>query len=108
MSIGEFLTKKHLQIQYEEGRKITIKEFANELGISQPLMTQLMNGSRNLSPKNKKAIVEYFGEEALIAMGDDPHLHTIKQVWHKLSTKEKEYFRKKIVAAAEENKSPNS
>ena len=103
MNTAKFLSKKFLQLQFEQERKITVKEFGDMFGISQALMTRWMNGTRKPTPKYKALFFEYFGDEGIEAFGDDTDLYAVQQAWKDLSAKERTTFRKKIVETAKEN-----
>ncbi len=103
MNITEFLNRKYLERQLEVGRRITIEEFAKQFGASKGLMTMWLNGKRNPGTKYKEKIIKFYGEEAVIAFGDDPDLYTIEEAWQYLFPQEKQKFKKAIVKAAAEN-----
>lgn len=57
------------------------------LGIKQAEMSHYMSG-RSPTAEHKKLIIEYFGEEAVVAFGEHPGLYDVVQNWDHLSTKD--------------------
>ena len=99
MSIPDFLNKKFLEWQYQAGERKTISEFAELFDISQGLMTMWMNGTRSPGPEYKARIIERYGEEAILAFGDDPDLYAIKQNWEHLSPETRRAIRQRYCHA---------
>ncbi len=66
-------------------------------------MTMWLNGKRKPGPKYKRILIETFGEQAVIAFGEDPDLWAIREAWHNLSPMERTSFRYKIVKKARQN-----
>ena len=100
MSITKFLNQKFLNQQVKEGKRLTVKQFANSIGASRELMSMWLNGKRKPGPKFKQIIIGIYGEEAVTAFGDDPHLWAIQKAWKHLTPKQREQFRKQIEKAA--------
>jgi len=96
MSIPELLNKKFLEWQVEKGERKTLDEFAILLGVSRPLLSMWMNGTRSPGLEYKKRIIELFGAEAIEAFGEDPDLHFIQDSWDDLSPEKRKAIRDQV------------
>jgi transcriptional regulator with XRE-family HTH domain len=85
MNIKEFLNRKYYELQSQKAGKINIEEFAEMFGAKQPLMSKWLNGRLSPGPEYKQRIIEHYGEEAILAFGEDPDLYAIKENWEHLS-----------------------
>lgn len=103
MTVSDFLNKKFLEWQYQEGERKTISEFAKLFDISQGLMTMWMNGTRSPGPEYKERIIERYGDEAILAFGDDPDLYAVINNWNFYSPEERRAFREQAEKKALEN-----
>lgn len=81
MNIKEFLNKKYFEMQAQKGGKIKIEEFADLFGAPQSLMSMWLNGERVPGPKYKTLIIEYYGDDAILAFGEDPDLYALTKNW---------------------------
>jgi len=86
---SDWITKKFLDWQAQLGERKTIEDFAAYLGISRPLLNMWMNGDKpRPGRQNIKMLVELYGLEVYDAVGEprpNPYLHTINQVFERLS-----------------------
>lgn len=103
MNIKEFLNRKYYDLQSQKAGKINVEEFASLFGAKQPLMSKWLNGERVPGPEYKKRIIEYYGEEAIIAFGEDPDLYSVTQNWKLLPPNERHSYREQIEKKALEN-----
>lgn len=81
MSIPQFLNKKLLEWQVEEGKRKTLDEYAAHLGVKRSLLSMWLNGSRHPGPESRKRLIELYGDEAAEALGEDPLLWFINEHW---------------------------
>ena len=103
MSIPEFLNKKYFDWQAKERRRVTVEEFGSLFGASKSLMTMWMNGTRSPGTEYKKRIIEQYGEEAIIAFGEDPDLYAVTENWKLLDPESRKSYREQIEKKALEN-----
>ena len=103
VNIPDLLNKKFLEWQYQEGERKTIEEFAGLFGTSKSLMAMWMNGTRSPGPEYKARIIERYGEEAILAFGEDPDLHAVINNWSFYSPEERRAFREQAEKKALEN-----
>lgn len=84
MSLPEFLEKKYLEWQMQTGERKTIIQFAAYIGVSQPILSMWMNGTKRPGMGNIKLLAEIFGLEVYDALGKDrpnPYLQIINNKW---------------------------
>lgn len=105
MNVPEFLNKKYFDWQAKEQRRLTVEEFGSLFGASKSLMTMWMNGTRSPGPEYKKRIIEHYGDEAILAFGEDPDLYAVTQNWEFLPPDARHSYRKQIEQKASENES---
>jgi transcriptional regulator with XRE-family HTH domain len=103
MDIKEFLNRKYYDLQSQKAGKINVEEFASLFGAKQPLMSKWLNGERVPGPEYKKRIIDYYGEEAILAFGEDPDLYAVNQNWEHLSPEARRSYREQIEQKALEN-----
>ena len=103
VNISDYLKQKYYELQFKEKRNVTVEEFANIFGTTQPLMSMWMNGKREPGLEYKKRIIEYYGEEALVAFGEDPDLYAVKENWQYLSPELRSAIRKQTEEHATNN-----
>jgi hypothetical protein len=96
VNITEFLNKKYFEMQMKKGGRINVDEFAALFGAKQSLVSMWLNGSRNPGPKYKKLIIEMYGDEAIVAFGEDPDLYAVTQNWDYLSPEERRSHREQV------------
>jgi transcriptional regulator with XRE-family HTH domain len=77
----DFIEKKYVQWQNEQGKRKTIADFAAFLGISQPLLSMWMSGSKKPGKENAKILFEIYGDEVSKALGQDTDLFFITANW---------------------------
>jgi len=72
IAFSKLLTKFHLRLQLELGRKVRIQELAEMIGVSGALLSSWMKTTQNRLPGGLNAIrlvnffVDCFGEEAFL------------------------------------------
>lgn len=100
MGIKEFLNDKYYELISQEKRRISVEEFGAMFEVSKSLMTMWMNGQRTPGPEAKRRIIERYGDEAIIAFGDDPDLHVIQENWEYINPETKKHLRAEVEQAA--------
>lgn len=103
VTISELLNKKFLQWQVDEGKRKTIAEFASLFGVKHSTMVMWMNGDRSPGPDYQKRIIERYGEEALIAFGEDPDLYYVQSAWDTLTPETRKAVREQVEQLASKN-----
>ena len=103
VSVPEFLNKKFLDWQVQEGERKTISEYAGLFGARHNLMTMWMNGTRSPGPEYKQRIIGRYGAEAIEAFGEDPDLHYVQQLWDELTPETRRVIRDQVEELASQN-----
>jgi transcriptional regulator with XRE-family HTH domain len=109
--ISDWMNDAFLKWQTSHGRRKTISEFANHVGVSQPLMSNYLNGTRTPSGENVDKIADVLGDEIyriLELQPPDPNLQIIKRIWETLSESQQEQLRNQAenYAGQKEPKTP--
>ena len=87
MTFPEFLERKFLEWQQQQGRRQTIADFAGFLGVSQAVVSMWLNGSRKPNVPSVQLLAREFGLEVYDALGlprPDESLHYLQQHWDDL------------------------
>lgn len=82
--LPEYLTRKYLGWQTEEGERKTLEEFSNYLGVNRSLLSFWMNGTRVPNEDNADKMAEILGNEIYDVLGmprPNPYLQRINRVW---------------------------
>ncbi len=74
----EFIEKKYLEWQNEQGKRKSVAEYAAFLGVSQPLVSMWMNGSKVPGKANIKTLYEIYGDEVIEVLGKNKHAYFIE------------------------------
>jgi transcriptional regulator with XRE-family HTH domain len=80
MNFPEFLEKRYLEWQNEQGKRKTLEEFAGYIGVSRPLLNMWMNGNRQPGVESLRLLSNIFGLEVYDLLGyerPNSFLHTI-------------------------------
>lgn len=83
MTFPDYLEKKYIEWQLQEGRK-TIIDFAAYIGVSQPLLSQWMSGKKRPGVNNIKMLADIFGLDVYDALGiqrPNPYLQRLNRIW---------------------------
>ena len=96
MDIKEFLNRKYYDLQSQKAGKINVEEFASLFGAKQPLMSKWLNGERVPGPEYKKRIIDLYGDEAVIAFGENPDIYAINKSLEGADPDEIHSWREKI------------
>lgn len=92
----DFLTRQYLAWQAKEGTRKTLEEFAAYLGVSRPLLSMWLNGSRKPGTDNIKLLAEIFGEgvyDSLDLPRPDPDLNYLQAHWINLPAEARKAIR---------------
>lgn len=81
VTFQDFINKTFLHWQSQYGRRKTLDEFAQYLGVKRELVSMWMNGKRKPGPKYKNQLINVIGDEAADFFGEDPQLVFINQNW---------------------------
>ncbi len=69
MRFPEYLERKYLEWQNKQGKRKTIEDFAKYLGVSRPILSMWMNGSRKPGLENIRLLSTIFGLEIYDILG---------------------------------------
>ena len=95
-SFADWLEQTFLNWQAKNGQRASLREFAEYLGYSRPLISMWLAGQRLPSDDGIKRLAELFGLEiydVLEIPRPDPHLQRLEQIWSSLSDKERKALR---------------
>ena len=89
-AIGELLNRKHLQMQVDEGKRISISELARRVKTSQQNMSAWMLGQSVPDGPNISLLADYFGDEIYDALGmrrpvSDSRLRWLLDNWEQMA-----------------------
>lgn len=90
---SEWLEQKYLEYQIDQGRRVTLGEFAEALGISQGLLSHYLKGIRKPRISTVHKLAEVLGAEIYTILGyqrPDIRLQYISANWDKLSQEEQD------------------
>ena len=96
MTFPEFLERKFLEWQQQQGRRQTIADFAGFLGVSQAVVSMWLNGSRKPNVPSVQLLAREFGLEVYDALGlprPDESLHYLQQHWDDLPPEQQRALR---------------
>jgi transcriptional regulator with XRE-family HTH domain len=100
MKFSDWITRKFLEWQANEGRRKSIEDFAAYIGVSRPLLNMWMNGNKKPGKENIKLLAEIFGNEIYDILDlprPNPYLQKLNRLWENLP----EEIQKKIAEQAE-------
>lgn len=83
-----FLEKKFLEWQIKQGRRTTLREFSEYLGVSRAAISLWLNGDRLPDQINIQKLAEMFGYDIYDALDlprPNPYLQKINKVFERLS-----------------------
>jgi len=106
MNFPEYIEKKYLDWQRNQGKRKTIDEFAAYIGVSQPTLSQWMSGKRTPGIENANLLAEIFGNEVYDVLEiprPNPYLQRLNRVWEFLP----EAIQKQIAEDAETYETKN-
>lgn len=92
MKFAQWLEKQYLEWAAKSGKRKTLKEFAEHLGISDSLLNYYIHGTRKPSDPTLEKISAKLGDEAYDALNrprPDPVLRKIKRKWEVLTAEQK-------------------
>jgi transcriptional regulator with XRE-family HTH domain len=88
-----WLEQKYLEWQGQRGKRATLAQFADYLGISPPLLSHYMNGIRKPTRENIQKFARRLGPEIYDIFGlqdPDPKLRLISRNWSKLTAEQQQ------------------
>lgn len=84
----DWITRKFLDWQAQQGKRKTVDDFAAYIGVSRPLLNQWMNGNiPRPGRENINRLAEIFGFEiydVLELPRPNPLLHKISKIWERI------------------------
>ncbi len=92
----DWINKKFIEWEHASGRRRTLSDFANYLGVSRPIVSMWMNGARTPSRDNVHVLAKIFGAEIYDILGiqrPDPDLEAIKDMWDALTVGQRRAIR---------------
>lgn len=99
MTFPELLEKKYLQWQTQQGKRKTLDEFAEYLGVGKAILSHWMNGKRKPSPESLRLLSNKLGFEVYDTLNlprPDEDLAYISQHWDDVSEEFRREFREKV------------
>lgn len=96
MEVVEFpawLEQKYLEWQGERGKRATLAQFADYLGLSAPLLSHYLNGLRKPTKDNIRKIAQRLGPEVYDILGlqhPDPKLRFITRNWGHITVEQQQ------------------
>jgi transcriptional regulator with XRE-family HTH domain len=86
--IKKLLLEKYLARQQELGERISLKAFADWIGIDDKYLNHIMNGRRNLSPRMAELFAEFFNDPRFYDLAGmdrpNPGLQYVSRHWEKV------------------------
>ncbi len=99
MNLPQFLEQKYLEWQTAQGKRKTVQEFADYLGISQSVLSHYMNGKRKPTSDNLRMLSGKLGFVIYDVLGlprPDKDLAFISQNWENVSPEFRVKFRGEV------------
>lgn len=100
LDLPAWLEQKYLEWQGQRGKRATLAQFADHLGISAPLLSHYLNGLRKPTADNVRKLAQRLGPEVYDILGlqdPDPKLRFIARNWGRLTSEQQQ----QLLAAAE-------
>lgn len=88
IEFSDWLVNKYIDWQKANGKRKTVKDFSNWIGVSPGLMSHWMKGIRRPSTKMAPLIAERCGPEVYDALDlarPDPEINLVMQNWYLLT-----------------------
>ena len=92
MKFNQWLEQQYLDWEHQSGRRKTLQQFADYLGISSSLLSHYLSGSREPAAENLDKIADKLGDEVYDVLErprPDPILRNVIRKWGKLSDEQK-------------------
>jgi len=92
---ADFLFHKHLEYQLRLGRKVSLQEFADYLGVSHSNLSQWTNRIGKPSAPKALTIAKVLGPEVydFLDLKADLELISLRQIWDELNSEGKRFVR---------------
>jgi len=110
-TVSEWLEGKYVEWMSRSGRRKSIQEFAEWLGVPRPHVSRYLGGSRIPSRKNADKIAAKLGPEIYDLLGfqrPDPLLQRLQAVWDRLVDRERGEIEKIVSEVDERTKSSHN
>jgi transcriptional regulator with XRE-family HTH domain len=92
----EFLENSFVKWQSQMGKRKTIKEFSEYLGVSRPLLSMWMLGRQRPGPKNIELLANKLGPEVYDVLGfprPNPDLQALMAAWNYIPSEKQHAMR---------------
>lgn len=102
----EYIEKKYLEWQNQEGKRKSIEEFAMYLGVSQPALSHWMSGNRTPSVSTIQLLADIFGDEVYDVLDlprPNPYLQIVKRRWEFLDEDTQRQIAEKVAGHETQN-----
>jgi len=106
MTFPELLEQKFLAWQHSSGKRKTIQDFAAFIGVSQPILSHWLNGTRRPGPESLRLLSAKLGPEVYDVLGlqrPDPDLAYIAEHWEQLDPAKRRLLREQAEKYASKN-----
>jgi len=103
LKFPDWINKMFVNWQAEQGRKKSIQDFANYVGVSRPLMNMWMNGNQTPGKGNIEMLANIFGNEVYDSLNlprPNPYLQTAVNNWEFMSEEKQEKISRMIAEEA--------
>ena len=98
-NFAQWLEKKYIEWISKSGRRRTLAEFSDFVGIPRPLLSRYLNGSRVPKYSNADQIAAQLGQEVYAVLGyrsPDDMLRGLQDHWNLLNDRERAQIEKII------------
>lgn len=99
MTFPELLEQKYLQWQSQQGKRKTLDEFAEYIGVGRPVLSNWLTGKRKPGIESLRLLSNKLGFEVYDVLGlprPDEDLAFISQNWENVSPEFRSKFREKV------------
>ena len=111
MKFSAWLLERYLEWQNHLGERKSLSEFAAWIGVSQPVLSNYINGKREPGEDNAFLFYIKFGEEVYEILAKEPPdflLRYVRSNWHLLPEEAKQGIKDIIKQVLEEEGAKNS
>jgi transcriptional regulator with XRE-family HTH domain len=108
MNFPQFIEQKFLEWQNAEGKRKTLDEFAEYLGVKRSVLSNWLTGRRNPGAESLRQLSAKLGFEVYDVLGlprPDPDLAYISQHWDLVSEEFRRKFRQQVEQQLENEES---
>jgi transcriptional regulator with XRE-family HTH domain len=104
----DFLLAKIQEFETKQGKRVTLDEFANHLGVSRPVLSYWLSGKTKPSLEKAILLAEKLGSEVyetldLPPLNVDPDLKRLARIWDKIPEKKRQELAEQAEKYADNN-----